>query len=63
MKDSIVEEVRRLRDEHTHQFQGDLHLICDDLRRLETTLQARLVTPAPRRIGEESPKSLETAVE
>jgi len=30
MKDSIVEEVRKYRMEHTKKFGGDLHAICED---------------------------------
>ena len=58
MKDPIVEEVRLLRDQHAQQFQGDLHLICEDLRQLESSLQDRIIMPSPRSLDEEPPKSL-----
>lgn len=51
MKDPIVKEVRAARMEHTKQFNSDLHLICEDLRRLEASLGDRVVKLAPRKIS------------
>ena len=50
MKDPYVAEVRKHRMEHTKQFNSDLHLICEDLRRFESSLGDRVVTLEPRRI-------------
>jgi hypothetical protein len=50
MKDPIVAEVRKHRMEHTQQFHGDLHLICEDLRKIEAALSDRLVDPQPKRL-------------
>jgi hypothetical protein len=50
MKDPFVQEVRKFRMEHTRQFNSDLHLICDDLRRFEASLGKRVVKLDPRRI-------------
>ncbi len=50
MKDPTVEEVRRYRIEHTWQFNSDLHQICEDLRKFESTLGDRVVRLEPRRI-------------
>jgi len=50
MKDPFVDEVRSFRMEHTKQFHSDLHMICEDLRRFESSLGDRLVTLEPRRI-------------
>ena len=50
MKDPYVAEVREHRLEHTKEFGSDLHLICEDLRRLESSLGDRVVTLEPRRI-------------
>jgi hypothetical protein len=50
MKDPIVAEVRKHRMEHTRQFHGDLALICEDLRKLESGLGDRLVSPQPKRL-------------
>ena len=33
--DPIVDEIRRIRQEHTDRFNRDLHAICEDLRRQE----------------------------
>ncbi len=49
MKDPFVQELRKYRMEHTQRFHGDLHLICQDLRRYEGTLGDRIVTLEPRR--------------
>jgi hypothetical protein len=50
VKDPIVDEVRKYRIEHTRQFNSDLHQICEDLRKFESTLGARVVRLEPRRI-------------
>jgi len=50
MKDPHVEEVRKFRMEHTRQFNSDLHLICEDLRRFECSLGDRVITLEPRKI-------------
>ena len=50
MKDPFVDEVRKSRMEHTRQFNSDLHLICEDLRRFESSLGDRVVTFEPRKI-------------
>lgn len=48
MRDPFVDEVRQFRMEHTKQFNSDLHLICEELRRFESTLGSRVVTLQPR---------------
>jgi hypothetical protein len=58
MKDPFVDEVRKFRMEHTKQFNSDLHLICEELRRFESTLGSRVVTLQPRTI---QPTSAPTA--
>lgn len=50
MKDSIVDEVRKYRIEHTRQFNSDLYEICEDLREFEATLGDRVVRLEPKRI-------------
>ncbi len=49
MKDPYVEEVRKYRMEHTHQFDSDLHRICEDLREFEASLGERVVTLEPKK--------------
>ena len=48
--DPIVEEIRRIRQEHTDKFNGDLHAICEDIRRLERESGREYVSYPPRRI-------------
>ena len=50
MKDPIVGEVRGYRMAHTQRFDGDLHRICEDLRKTEQRLASRLVKRSPRRL-------------
>jgi hypothetical protein len=50
MKDPIVEEVRQHRMEHTRQFGSNLHQICEDLRKFESTLGERVVTLEPKKV-------------
>ncbi len=37
MNDPFVDEIRRFRQEHTQQFQGNLAAICEDLREIQRT--------------------------
>ena len=48
--DPIVDEIRRIRQEHTDKFNGDLHAICEDLRRQESESGREYVSYPPRRI-------------
>jgi hypothetical protein len=50
VKDPIVDEVRKYRIEHTRQFNSDLHSICEDLRKFESTLGDQVVRLEPKRI-------------
>ncbi len=49
MKDPFVEEVRKHRVEHTRRFNGDLRLICENLREYESSLGGRVVTLPPKK--------------
>jgi hypothetical protein len=51
MKDPIVEEVRKHRQEHTKKCHGELSEICADLRRVQETSGHEVVRLAPKRIG------------
>ncbi|VGO17441.1 hypothetical protein PDESU_06037 [Pontiella desulfatans] len=55
MKDPIVEEVRKHRMEHTNRFDGDLHRICEDLRKTEKGLSDRVVKRSPRKLTDHAP--------
>jgi hypothetical protein len=48
MPDTIIEEVRRFRDEYARQFNYDLHAMCEDLRREQQRSGLRTVS-FPRR--------------
>ncbi len=43
MNDPIVEEVRRVRMEHTKKFHGNLAAICEDLRAIQATCGHKVV--------------------
>jgi hypothetical protein len=48
MKDPIVEEVRKARQDHAKQFNHDLTAICDDLKKIEKECGNRLVSLPPK---------------
>ena len=50
MKDPYVAEVRRYRMQHTKQFDSNLHLIAEDLRKFERSLGDRVVILNPRKM-------------
>lgn len=56
MKDPIVEEVRKARQDHAKRFNHDLFEICEDLKKIEkesghkiVSLPSRLLTKASNR--------------
>ena len=51
--DPIVTEIRRVRREHTDKFHGDLHAICEDLRREERESGREYASFPPRHVEEE----------
>jgi hypothetical protein len=48
MKDPIVEEVRKARQNHAKQFNHDLTAICADLKKIEKKCGNRLVSLPPK---------------
>lgn len=56
MRDTIVEEVRGVRDAYARQFGYDLHALCADLRR-EQQLSAGPIVSFPRRPVRFSPRN------
>lgn len=48
-QDPIVEEVRRIRDEHAKRFNYDLHAICEDFRKMQSLSGHTVVSRQPRR--------------
>ncbi|MDQ5908447.1 MAG: hypothetical protein QG599_538 [Pseudomonadota bacterium] len=49
-KDSIVEEIRKNRDEYAKKFNYDLHAICQDMRKKQGLAGRRVVSLNPRPI-------------
>jgi hypothetical protein len=43
-QDPMVEEVRRIRDDHARKFNYDLHAICEDFRRKQLSSGRKVVT-------------------
>ena len=54
MKDSIVEEVRRIREDHAAQFSYDLEAIWAELKRIAQKSKGPKVSFGPRRIDKTS---------
>jgi hypothetical protein len=50
MKDTIIAELRKIRDEHAASFNYDLDAVVADLRRKEKSASAKIVSKRPRRI-------------
>ncbi len=61
MKDPIVEEVRKARQDHAAEFNHDLAKICKDLRRIEKECGHQLVSFPPKMLTKTSdqPRSSE----
>ena len=55
MKDPIVEEVRRIREEHAAQFNYDIDAIFADLKRIEAASNRPHVSFEPKRIEQPLP--------
>ena len=50
MKDPIVEEVRKVRNEHARKFDFNLHEICKDLKSKEKESGHNVVSFAPKKL-------------
>ncbi len=48
MRDTIVEEIRKVRDEYARRFNYDVHAMCADLRREQELSGAQVVSFAKR---------------
>ena len=48
MKDPIVEEVRRFRNEHSKKFHYDLDAICEEYKKHQAHIGKRLVRLKPK---------------
>ena len=58
MNDTIVEEVRKARDEFARRFNYDLHAMCADLRREQELSGAPVVSFPKRPVRISSPKAI-----
>ncbi len=56
MPDTIIEEVRKFRDEYARQFNYDLHAMCEDLRREQQRSGLRVVS-FPKRLVPTGPSN------
>lgn len=48
--DPIVEEIRKIREEHARKFNHDLHAICEDIRRRQGKSGHTVVSRPPRKV-------------
>ncbi|HEW98017.1 MAG: hypothetical protein DRR16_18815 [Candidatus Parabeggiatoa sp. nov. 3] len=53
-KDTIVEEIYKYRDEYAKQFNYDIHLICQDVRKKQGEGGRRVVTLKARQLKQGS---------
>jgi hypothetical protein len=58
MEDPIVEEIRRIREEHAAEFNYDLDAIFADLKRLEAESKQPRVSFGPRRVKKPTPSAV-----
>jgi len=63
MKDPIVEEVRKARQDHAKEFNHDLSAICKDLKRIERECGHRLVSFPPKLLKKASSPPRTSAAE
>jgi len=54
MKDPIVEEIRKFRDEHAKKFNYDLDAICEDFKSSQMQCGHKLVRLKPKRLADKS---------
>ena len=57
MTDKNVEEIRENRMAHTRKFNGDLALICEDLRKIQQEFPQRIVRGKPNKLPSTQPSS------
>ena len=50
MNDRIVDEAHRIRREHAKAFGGDLHAMCEDLRKRQAESGRKVVTRPAKRL-------------
>jgi len=63
MKDPIIEEVRKARQDHAKEFNHDLAAICNDLKRIERECGYRIVSFPPNLLTKPSSRRLKRSEE
>ena len=63
MKDPIVEEVRKARQDHAIKFNHDLSAICKDLKRIEKECGHKVVSFPPKLLTKASSRPPSSAAE
>ncbi len=53
MKDTIIAELRKVRDQHAARFNYDLDAIAADLQKREKSTPRKLVNRKPRRVAKD----------
>lgn len=48
-QDPVVEEIHSIREEHAKRFNYDLHAICEDFRKKQSSSGHKIVSRQPRR--------------
>ena len=61
MKDPILEDVRKVRDDHAKRFDYDLDAICEDYMAHQSLVGARLVRLKPRAANNRLPPTSQSA--
>ena len=59
--DEIVDEVRRVREEHAEKFNYDISAICADIRRKQAASSRRVVSLERKESEKEEPDILQAA--
>ena len=57
MTDPNIDEIRENRMAHTRKFDGDLSLICEDLRKIQQEFPHRIVRGKPNKLPTTKPSS------
>jgi hypothetical protein len=59
--DDIVDEVRRVRNEHAEKFNYDISAICADIRRKQAASKRKVVSLEPKKAEKEKSDILQTS--
>lgn len=59
--DEIVDEVRRVRDEHAEKFNYDIAAICADIRQKQAASNRQVVTASAKEVKDEAAETRQAA--